>query len=202
MLAYLLLVLLSGLVAQNGAIRALGGHPQLLSPRSLFDKSRALWAFIVHVPRHRRSRCERDLMPLIREAARRERLPPEFLFAIAESESRLRPHVISRAGAMGVMQLMPSTAALLGVGDPFDPKQSILAGARYLGQLHRRYRGVWARIAAAYNVGPGRVPTTGRLRLPKETRRYVRRVLRRFLRVMGRQAVGSQLSEPALERAP
>lgn len=202
MLAYVLLVLLSGLIAQNSAIRALGGHPNLLSPRSLIDKSRALFAFVAHFPRHRRSHCEQDLSPQIREAARVEGLPPEFLFAIAESESRLRPHVISRAGAMGVMQLMPSTAALLRVRDPFDAGQSIHAGAHYLAQLHRRYRGVWARIAAAYNAGPGRVPTRGRLRLPKETQRYVRRVLRRFLKRAGRQSAGSQVSEPALDRAP
>lgn len=195
MLAYLLLVLLSGLIAQNGAIRALGGHPPWLSPRAMIDKSRALFAFIAHLPRHRRGRCEGNLVPELRAAARAEGLPPAFLFAIAQSESNLRSHVISRAGAMGVMQLMPSTAALLRVADPFDPHESIRAGARYLGQLERRYRRVWGRMAAAYNAGPGRVPTRGRLRLSRETRRYVRRVLRRFLRQVGRGVPSAQPTE-------
>jgi soluble lytic murein transglycosylase-like protein len=78
---------------------------------------------------------------------------------------------------MGLMQLMPGTAAMLGVDDAFDPAQNAEAGTRYLAQLLRRYRGDRVRVLAAYNAGPGRVPLHGAIELPAETRSYVRHVL-------------------------
>ncbi len=100
--------------------------------------------------------------------------------AIARTESGLHDHRISRAGAMGLMQLMPDTASRLGVQDPFDTKENVDGAARYLRSLWRQYGGDKKRVVAAYNAGPGRVPKRGQLRgLPLETRHYVKRVLQR-----------------------
>jgi len=99
--------------------------------------------------------------------------------SVAEVESGFAPHRISSAGAMGVMQLMPATARELGVGDPFDPRQGVDGGVRYLAFLRRRYGGDTRRVAAAYNAGPGRIARRGPLALPDETRAYVAQVVGR-----------------------
>ena len=75
---------------------------------------------------------------------------------------------------MGLMQLMPATASALGVACPFDPRENVLGGSRYLRRLHDRF-GSWKRAIAAYHAGPTRVE---RGRIPGVTRRYVKRVLR------------------------
>ena len=116
---------------------------------------------------------------MIREAARTFGVPAPLIRAIALTESSHRPHAISHAGAMGVMQLMPDTATLMEVRDPFDPKQSIHGGTRYLAGLLRRYGGDRRRAVAAYHAGPGAVPRRGPLRVGDTTRRYVEVVLRR-----------------------
>jgi hypothetical protein len=112
-------------------------------------------------------------------AAKRQNLPADFVVAIARAESDRRAHAISAAGAMGWMQIMPDTARDLELDDPFDPKESADAGARYLSKLWRRYGGDRRRIAAAYNAGPGAIPVRGPLDLGGETKLYVRRVLGR-----------------------
>jgi soluble lytic murein transglycosylase-like protein len=178
--ALVLLTALQGLMALNGAIRALRGAPSLLSVSRLPDKLAALSTFAIHLPRHPACPCGEDLAPKVRQMAALHRVPPGFALAIARAESRLRSHVVSRTGAMGTMQLMPSTARWLGVIDAFDPRLNIEAGVRYLATLLRRYRGSYRRAAAAYNLGPGRVPRRGKLRLPRETQRYVKTVMRRF----------------------
>ena len=186
-MGYAVLLALTALTALNGAIRALGGSPSLLSLRHLGDKVSAISAYFIHLPRHAACPCDKDLRGQVRAMATLYGVPPAFALAIAESESRLRPHVVSRTGAMGIMQLMPLTARSLGVVDAFDPRENIHGGVRYLAGLLRRYRGDYRRAAAAYNVGLGRVPRRGKLRLPRETRRYVRRVMRRFWATKGRK---------------
>lgn len=162
----------------NGAVRFFGGsNPHLLSLRHLSNKVKALGSLAIHVPFHPFSGCRRANDPLIRRAAARHRLPVAFVRRVVEVESGGHRHRISRAGAMGVMQLMPTTADELGVDDPFDAEENIDAGTRYLAFLWKRYRGDRRRVAAAYNAGPSRVPRRGRMRLPAETRAYVRRVV-------------------------
>jgi len=114
----------------------------------------------------------------VAEAARRFDLPQAWIWAVMHVESALDPRAISRAGAMGLMQLMPGTwAALrarLGLGDdPFDVRDNIIAGTAYLRELHDRF-GIPG-FLAAYNAGPGRYAdhlSTGHP-LPVETRAYV-----------------------------
>src|SRR5262245_51585470 len=155
----------------NLCIKALGGSPALLSPFHYSDKLRALANFGLHIPKD----IIFDHEPpdvLIERAAKRYRVPKDLALAIAHAESRLVPHRVSHAGAMGIMQLMPDTASDLDVSDPFDSEQNIDGGVRYLGELWKRYRGDCARVIAAYNAGPGAVPRDGNLDLPGETTVY------------------------------
>lgn len=117
---------------------------------------------------------------LIDEAARLYQLPESFIRAVMRVESDFNPTVISRAGAMGLMQLMPMTARSMGVSDPFDVRQNIHGGARYLRILANRFRGDLVLTVAAYNAGEGAVEKYNGIPPYRETQRYVRRVLKHY----------------------
>jgi soluble lytic murein transglycosylase-like protein len=117
---------------------------------------------------------------LIVEAARLYQLPEPFIRAVMRVESDFNPTVVSRAGAMGLMQLMPKTARSMGVADPFDVRQNILGGARYLRILANRFKGDLVLTVAAYNAGEGAVEKYNGIPPYKETQRYVRRVLKHY----------------------
>lgn len=117
---------------------------------------------------------------LIVEAARLYQLPEPFIRAVMRVESDFNPTVVSRAGAMGLMQLMPKTARSMGVADPFDARQNILGGARYLRILANRFKGDLVLTVAAYNAGEGAVERYNGIPPYKETQRYVRRVLKHY----------------------
>ena len=119
------------------------------------------------------------LRPFIEEAAMASRLPAALIDAVIRTESGYRPGAVSKAGAQGLMQLMPKTAEALGVDDPFDPRENIMAGARYLRAQYDRF-GVLPLAIAAYNAGPEKVARYGKVPPFKETERYVATVLRRF----------------------
>src|SRR3954469_18723959 len=108
---------------------------------------------------------------MIEGAARGRSLPAEFLTRLIWRESSFRSESRSRAGAQGVAQFMPGTAAERGLADPFDPEQAIPEAARFLSDLRRQF-GNLGLAAAAYNGGPGRVARwiAGRDELPAETR--------------------------------
>lgn len=114
------------------------------------------------------------------EAARVYQLPVAFIRAVVKVESDFNPNVVSHAGAMGLMQLMPRTAASMGVRDPFNPRQNILGGARYLRLLANKFNGDLVLTVAAYNAGQGAVMRYRGVPPYTETRRYVRRVLTHF----------------------
>ena len=134
----------------------------------------------------------------IRGAAQRYQLPESLVRAVIHTESNYYPHAVSRAGAMGLMQLMPKTASKLGVGDAFDPRQNVYGGCRYLRLLANRYGGDMVLVLAAYNAGAGNVEKYAGVPPFEETRAYVRSVLRRFY-AYERQA---QLGASALRRGP
>jgi soluble lytic murein transglycosylase-like protein len=121
-----------------------------------------------------------ELKDYIEEVARREGVTPELLRAIIDRESGFRPCAVSRKGAQGLMQLMPETAAELGVNDPFDPKENIAAGARFLSQLLERYKGDITLALGAYNAGPARVDRFQGLPPIPETLNYVADILERL----------------------
>jgi soluble lytic murein transglycosylase-like protein len=114
---------------------------------------------------------------LVLEHSTRQALRPELVRAVIQVESGFNPLARSPKGAMGLMQLMPRTAATLGVRDPFDPAENIRGGTAYLRQLLDRYDGDEALALAAYNAGSGAVDRHGRQVPPyRETRDYVRKV--------------------------
>ncbi|MBX7192041.1 MAG: lytic transglycosylase domain-containing protein [Sandaracinaceae bacterium] len=115
--------------------------------------------------------------PHIREAAALYRLPESFIRAVIRVESDYHLGAISRVGAQGLMQLMPGTAARMGVRDAFDPRQNILGGTRYLRILANDFRGDLILTIAAYNAGEGAVVRYRGVPPYAETQRYVQRVL-------------------------
>lgn len=119
---------------------------------------------------------------LLRDSAARHGLPEAFVRSVAEAESALQPTAISPKGARGVMQLMPGTAAALGV-NPDEPAENIDGGAKLLRELLLRYQNHpdQVRLAlAAYNAGAGAVARHGGVPPYRETNAYVERVLRRY----------------------
>lgn len=117
-----------------------------------------------------------DYDGLIGEVAREQQLPPALVKAVIAAESAFDHNAVSRAGAQGLMQLMPTTAAYLGVAEPFEPTQNIRGGVTYLRSLVDRY-GDLSRALAAYNAGPKAVDHYGGIPPYRETRAYVDRVL-------------------------
>jgi soluble lytic murein transglycosylase-like protein len=115
--------------------------------------------------------------PHIREAAALYRLPEAFIRAVIRVESDYHLGATSRVGAQGLMQLMPGTAARMGVRDAFDPRQNILGGSRYLRILANDFRGDLILTIAAYNAGEGAVVRHRGVPPYEETQRYVQRVL-------------------------
>ncbi|WP_200229279.1 transglycosylase SLT domain-containing protein [Rubrivivax gelatinosus] len=128
-----------------------------------------------------------SLAPVVDEVARIQDVDPLLLHAIARVESRHDAGAVSPAGARGVMQLMPATAAHYGVGDAgtlHDAATNLLVGARHLHRLQQRYPGELPLVLAAYNAGEGAVERHGR-RIPpyRETQDYVRQVLHEYDRL-------------------
>ncbi len=119
---------------------------------------------------------------IVREAAERHDLDPALVKAVISTESNWNPYAVSRKGAMGLMQLIPSTAERFGVGDPYDPAQNIEGGTAYLQELLDRYHGDLKKSLAAYNAGPGAVDASGGVPWYPETQRYVRKVTNAYFR--------------------
>jgi soluble lytic murein transglycosylase-like protein len=113
----------------------------------------------------------------IEAAAARHGIDPALLKGLIRQESGFDPAARSGAGAVGLTQLMPGTAASLGVTDPTDPAQSIEGGAAYLAQQLQRFGGDPAKALAAYNAGPGAVAKYGGVPPYAETQQYVQKVL-------------------------
>ncbi len=117
------------------------------------------------------------LSSLVRSAAANHDVDPRLIASVIDAESHGDPSAVSRVGAQGLMQLMPGTAAMYGVGNAFDPYQNVDAGSRYLHDLLRRYKGNVRLAVAAYNAGPGAVDAAHGIPPYAETRAYVDRVV-------------------------
>lgn len=128
-----------------------------------------------------------EVISLAHSAAVRHRVDHRLVESLIEMESSFNARAVSRAGAMGLMQLMPAVARRYGVRDPFDPAQNVDAGVRHLRVLLLRYGGDIERALAAYNAGAGAVDRFNGVPPYPETRQYVLRVLYRYRqRVDGR----------------
>ena len=117
-----------------------------------------------------------DIDSAIEQAAARHNVDPNLVRAVVKVESNFNPNAVSRKGAMGLMQLMPSTARQLKVRNPFDPEQNVDAGVRHLKQLLESYDGDIKLTLAAYNAGAGAVARSSGVPRYAETQNYVRRI--------------------------
>ena len=117
-----------------------------------------------------------QLDSLIEGAAKQQDLQPELLRSMVNQESGARPCAVSPKGAMGLMQLMPATAAQLGVKDPFDPQENLNAGAWFVKQLLTTYNDLPLALGA-YNAGPARVNAIDGIPAIPETQNYIQKIL-------------------------
>jgi soluble lytic murein transglycosylase-like protein len=127
----------------------------------------------------------------IASAAARHQIDPDFVASVVKAESGFNPRAVSSKGAQGLMQLMPQTAASLGVGDVLNPANNVEGGTTYLRQLLDQYKGDAVKALAAYNAGPQRVTHFGGIPPYRETRAYITRVINDYNRKKLEQAAAT-----------
>ena len=130
-----------------------------------------------------RSRPPRDISDfdtVIAEAAESNGVSPFLLKALIHVESDFNPKAVSKKGALGLTQIMPFNLDLLEVQDPFDPRDNVMGGARYLRAMMDRFNGQLGLALAAYNAGPTAVERYNDIPPYQETRNYVQKVLKFF----------------------
>jgi len=123
-----------------------------------------------------------DLNQVVAAASSKTQVDPDLITSVIHAESAFNSKAVSRKGAQGLMQLMPDTAAQLGVTDAFDPSANVNAGTQYLRALLLQYNGDMAKALAAYNAGPLRVQQYHGVPPYRETRTYVAQIIREFNR--------------------
>jgi hypothetical protein len=123
---------------------------------------------------------QQNLDQVISSISGRHRIDPDFVNSVIHAESGFNQHAVSPKGAQGLMQLMPQTAAQLGVVDAFNPSDNVEGGTRYLRELLERYDFNVVKALAAYNAGPHRVEQYRGVPPYAETRAYVARIIRDF----------------------
>ncbi len=121
-----------------------------------------------------------DYDSIIIEAAKKHEVDPHLIRAVIMQESGGNAQAVSSKGAKGLMQLMDGTAAMLGVTDPFDVRQNIFGGVKYLSLMLKKFGGDIKKALAAYNAGPGAVEKYGGIPPYEQTRKYVTAVVERF----------------------
>jgi soluble lytic murein transglycosylase-like protein len=132
---------------------------------------------------------------IVREASAVQGVDSDFIHSVIQQESGGNSKAVSRAGARGLMQLMPGTAAKLGVTDSFSPEQNVHGGARYLRELLERYHGDAIKALAAYNAGPEAVDRYRGVPPYRETQLYVQHVVRQYNRKKQNSATSKTASK-------
>ena len=170
-LAWTFLALFPALAAAEDVKIVIGasGRKVIVNENSA-QRTRRTSARLVPVP-------DADLEPLITRHSDAQALDPKLVKAVIQAESGYNIRALSNKGAIGLMQLMPATASLLNVQNPYDPDDNIRGGTRYLRQMIDRFAGRLEFAIAAYNAGPGAVERHGGIPPYAETRAYVKRVL-------------------------
>lgn len=137
--------------------------------------------------------CPSDLYSIFEEAADTFGVSVNLLTSIARAESNFCTDAVSSAGAVGIMQLMPATAASLGVTNSYDARENIMGGAKYIAQLLNKYNGNTTLALAAYNAGSSNVEQYGGIPPFTETQNYVKKVLS-YLKTEDRTDIKEALS--------
>jgi len=137
---------------------------------------------------------------LVREAAERHRVDPALIRAVIETESNWNSSAVSRKGAVGLMQLIPTTAQRFGVNDLYSPQQNVDAGVKYLKTLLERYNGNLDLALAAYNAGEGAVDRAHGVPSFRETRNYVQRVQSAYFRPGSGRLDGAFINPRAIRK--
>lgn len=167
------LVLCALLAPLAGAEVKIGIGPdgrKVITNESLAQRARRYSSRLLPVP-------DDDLSPLIDRHCQEQNLDPKLVRALIQAESGYNRRALSNKGAKGLMQLMPSTASLFQVRDPYDADENLRGGTSYLRSLIDHFAGRLELAVAAYNAGPGAVEKHGGIPPYQETREYVRRVL-------------------------
>jgi soluble lytic murein transglycosylase-like protein len=169
--AWTLLALCPALAAAAGVRVEIGANGRkVIVNENPVQRSRRMAGKLVPVP-------DSDLEPMITRHSGDQNLDPKLVKAVIQVESGYNSRARSNKGALGLMQLMPDTASLLNVSNPFDPEQNLRAGTRYLRQLLDRFSGRVELALAGYNAGPGAVEKHKGVPPYAETRDYVRHVM-------------------------
>jgi soluble lytic murein transglycosylase-like protein len=142
----------------------------------------------------------RSTSQIVEDAATAHGVDSDFIRSVIRQESDGNAHAVSRAGARGLMQLMPQTALQLGVTDSFSPEQNVHGGTRYLRELLERYHGDAIKALAAYNAGPEAVDRYHGVPPYRETRLYVMRVVRAYNRSKEQQEAKPQTPDAGRAR--
>ena len=122
----------------------------------------------------------------------------ELIHAIVKQESCFNEKAHSRAGAIGLMQLMPGTADMMKISDPWNPEQNIQAGVKYIGQMLSQFKGKKRFAVAAYNAGPGKVQKYRGIPPYRETKNYVKKVMAEYYRLKKQGIPGSRFALASL----
>lgn len=143
-----------------------------------------------------------DLDQLVRDASSKRQIDPDFINSVIKAESNFHPRAVSPKGAQGLMQLMPDTAARLGVNDPFDPRANVEAGTAYLSELLTLYNNDPIKALAAYNAGAHRVEQYHGVPPYRETRAYIARIVKDFnaKKLAQMKAAKTQAAAPAAKK--
>ena len=122
----------------------------------------------------------KNIESVIQTVSKSYSIDPNLVRAIIKTESNFNPNAVSHKGAMGLMQLMPTTANEMEVQNPFNPEENIYGGVRYLSYLLQLFRHNLPLALAAYNAGPGRVIKKKDVPLIEETKTYIQKVIRYY----------------------
>lgn len=129
------------------------------------------------------SQQQKAYQHVIRSYAAKYGVEEALIYSVVKQESCFNEKALSRAGAIGLMQLMPATASHLKVKDPWNPEQNIHGGVKYLSRMLKRFKGNKKYALAAYNAGPGKVERYGGIPPYRETQHYVKKIMADYKRM-------------------